>query len=105
MAERKILEEFELSDGRKIKVYEGKAKDLIAAQRMAGNPDEAIFGVLHILLEVDGKRLPLEEWRELDIPSFMEVVSRVIPLLGLSRMTLPGISLPSQGRQAGASEN
>ncbi len=99
MAERKVLEEFELSDGRKVKIYEGKARDLIAAQRMAKNPDEIIFGLLHVLVEVDGKKVPLEEWREMDIPTFMEVVFKVTPLLGISRLTLPGISLSSQGRQ------
>ncbi len=102
MAERKVLEEFELSDGRKVKIYEGKARDLIAAQRMTRTPEEMPLGLLALLVEVDGKKLPLEDWAEMDIRDYMEISRRAFPLWGLAPRTPEGLSWPSPELPAGA---
>ena len=105
MAERKVLEEFELSDGRKVKVYEGKAKDLTQAQRMARTSEELPLGLLALLVEVDGKKLPLEDWVEMDMKDYLEISRRAFPLWGLAPRTPEVLSWPSPELRAGATTN
>ncbi|RUM89255.1 MAG: hypothetical protein DSZ24_01665 [Thermodesulfatator sp.] len=105
MAERKVLAEFELSDGRRVRVFEGKARDLVEAQRMSRTPEEMPFGLLARLVEVDGKRLPAEDWAEMDLKSYMEISQRVFPLWGLAPEIPEGLSWPSPELPAGATAN
>lgn len=102
MAEEKVLEEFELSDGRKVKVYGGKVRDLLNAQRMASTPEEMALGLLALLVEVDGKRLRLEDWAEMDLETYMEITRRAFPLWGLAPKTPEEPSWPSPELPAGA---
>ena len=86
--QREVRQEKTLASGRKVTVYKGKAQDVVKAQSMVQTPNEMQLGLASILVEVDGQMMPLEDWREMDLEEYMEVLPLLLPG---SAMT-PGIS-------------
>ena len=76
--ERKVVEEFKLSDGRTVKIYEGIGEDLLTAMEIAQaqeNPSMSniITNLMETLVEIDGQKLPAEELKKLPLSEFMRI--------------------------------
>lgn len=72
MKERKIKTETVLGSGRKIKVFKGTARDMVSAQSMCKRPEEAQLALASLLIEVDGKMMPFEDWQDMDLDDYLE---------------------------------
>ncbi len=67
------MKEVVLSNGKKVIVKKGKAKDYIQARKIATSSNTDVFLVLlHLLVETpEGKKLTLEELEELPLGDYM----------------------------------
>lgn len=79
---RKVAHEFDVEiDGttHHVTVYRGKGKHARNAQRVAAQ-DPSLFNssLLHQLVELDGKKLTIEDWDEVDIVLYMTVFPYVV---------------------------
>lgn len=83
--ERVVKAEHELSSGKKIKVFKGTARDMVSAQSMCKRPEEAQLALASLLIEVDGKMMPFEDWGDMDLDDYIEIA----PFLFASPETPP----------------
>jgi hypothetical protein len=69
-----------LSDGRKATWRKGKGRDLLAASRMAGGnePMRIAFGLIAVLVSVDGKALTIEDVEDLDMADVLALQGQVM---------------------------
>lgn len=79
---RKIKAEFSVTDadGKEhlIKVFRGRAKHMMNAQRMSGtDSSKLMFGLANQLVELNGDSLTVEDWLEVDLDVWMEVVAHL----------------------------
>jgi hypothetical protein len=75
---RTVKEEFNTQAGVPVKVFRGKAKHMVNAQRMTGGDSaKAQLALCAQLVEVDGKMLTMEDWAEADLDLYMEVVGKL----------------------------
>jgi len=84
--ERKIIEEFELSDGRKVKIYEGLGEDLLTAMEVAqaqGNTSmtSIILNLMEQLVEINGEKIPAEELKKLPLQEFMKIYNSFLKIV------------------------
>ena len=85
MKERTVKTETVLGSGRKIKVFKGTARDMVSAQSMCKRPEEAQLALASLLIEVDGKMMPFEDWGDMDLDDYIEIA----PFLFSSPETSP----------------
>lgn len=76
---REVKQETTLSSGKKVRVFKGVAKDMVTAQSMVKDPFEMQLGLASILVEVDGQKLPVEDWRQMDLEDYMEIAPLFVP--------------------------
>ena len=72
MKERTVKTETVLGSGRKIKVFKGTARDMVKAQMMCSRPEEAQLALASLLIEMDGKMIPYEDWQDMDLDDYLE---------------------------------
>ena len=73
MKERTVKTETVLASGRKIRVFKGTARDMVSAQSMCKRPEEAQLALASLLIEVDGKMMPFEDWGDMDLDDYIEI--------------------------------
>lgn len=78
-AEREVRQETTTSTGKRVVVYKGTAGDLVKAQTMVDHPFEMQLGLASLLVEIDGSRLPVEDWRGMDLEEYMEILPLFMP--------------------------
>lgn len=83
--ERKVVEKFNLSDSRQVKIYEGIGEDLLTAMEIAQaqeNPSMSniITNLMEMLVEIDGKKIPAEELKKLPLPEFMRIYTAFLKM-------------------------
>ena len=88
--ERKVVEEFNLSDGRQVKIYEGTGGDLLTAMEIAQaqeNPSMSniVLNLMEQLVEIDGQKLPAEELKKLPLPEFMRLYTAFLNMTSLEQ--------------------
>ena len=88
--ERKVVEEFNLSDGRQVKIYEGTGEDLLTAMEIAQaqeNPSMSniVLNLMEQLVEIDGQKLPAEELKKLPLPEFMRLYTAFLNMISLEQ--------------------
>jgi hypothetical protein len=67
-----------LSDGRIAEIRQGKGKDAMAAQKIAGTEVEQFFSALMAqLVTIDGKRMPMEDFGELPLQDFLKIQGEI----------------------------
>lgn len=69
---RQVKVEKELSSGKKIRVFRGTARDMVKAQMMCSRPEEAQLALAALLIEMDGKMIPYEDWQDMDLDDYLE---------------------------------
>jgi hypothetical protein len=87
-----LIKEVELPSGKKAKIYRGKVRDFVQAQKMTRDPDELTVALISRIVEIDGRKLPYEEWLEVDLQDFMKIIGEVLPFLGTSQQILQKLS-------------
>ena len=80
--ERKVVEEFKLSDGRTVKIYEGIGEDFLTAIEIAEatgktSVKDTVLTLMELLIEVDGQKLPAEEFAKLPLKDFMKLYNKI----------------------------
>jgi len=80
--ERRVVEEFKLSDGRTVKIYEGIGEDFLQAIEIAeatskSSIKEITLTLMELLVEVDGQKLPAEEFAKMPLKDFMKIYAKV----------------------------
>lgn len=85
MKERVVKTETVLTSGRRIKVFKGTARDMVSAQSMCKRPEEAQLALASLLIEVDGRMMPFEDWGDMDLDDYIEIA----PFLFSSQETPP----------------
>lgn len=67
-----------LSDGRTAVIRQGKGKDVRTAQQMMGKDTSMYMNCLmHLLVEIDGQKIPAELYDEMNAGDYMELMSAV----------------------------
>jgi hypothetical protein len=94
---RKVRQETTLASGKKVRVFAGKAADLVRAQSMVSNPVEMQLGLAAILVEIDGQQMPVEDWREMDLEEYMEILPLLMPGSAVTQQSLLSPSPESSG--------
>jgi hypothetical protein len=74
MTERIVKLEKTLESGKKVRIFKGTAYDMVKAQMMVSSPMEAQLGLAAILCEVDGQMISFEEWKNMDLDDYLEVL-------------------------------
>lgn len=86
--------EVDLPSGAKALIRDGKGRDLLAATRMAGGPNDPmrmVFGLLASLVTIDGRALTIEDVEDLPLPDVLKLQGEVMGNAG----SLPAGTLPS----------
>jgi len=81
-SKRKIKVELTIIDAdgaeHNVIVYRGKAKHMMNAQRMCGtDSSKLMFGLANQLVEINGETLTVEDWMEVDLDVWMEVIGEL----------------------------
>ncbi len=79
-----VKAEIVLKSGKKLTVYAGKAKDLVRAQQIASSIAETAMALFSLLVDIDGKKLTVEEWEDMPLEDFMEASAKISPFFGMS---------------------
>jgi hypothetical protein len=98
-----ILKELEIQ-GKKVVIYRGKGRHLINAQIKANSTGELIWALISELVEVDGKKIALEDIYEMDL-AFVLQLQNVFAETYLPFLSPQRTSLPSANTQDGASQS
>jgi len=85
--------------GKKVKIKNGKGRDLITAQKMAREPEEVIAALMSVLCVFDGQKKAYEDILELDLSDYMTLQNEVMS--GVPLPTMLGRPLPSAVTPAG----
>ena len=80
-----MTKEITISDGRNVKIKDGKGKDLLNAQKVAKSTDEITYALLAELCEFDGQKLVFEDILELPITDVINLQTAVSGKLQLSQ--------------------
>lgn len=75
------LKEF-IVDGKRIVIYKGKGKHLINAQMKANNPGEILWSLITEVVEIDDKKITLEDLYEMDLGEVLQIQSAFAEVYG-----------------------
>lgn len=99
-----ILKELELSTGKKLNIYRGKGRHLLQAQMKAQDAQQIIWALLSELVEIDGKKVVMEDLLEMDLVEVFQMQAAFSEAYG-NFLSLPQRQLlASANTQAGESE-
>lgn len=97
MSENKTIT---LPSGKVAVIRPGKGRDLIAAQRVAQNPEDISFALMAVLVTIDGAQLVAEDYMEMSLQDVLTLQGEV---LGNAPSPVPSTSSTSPTTPAGAS--
>lgn len=84
MADQKeVLKETTLTTGEKVTIYKGKGKHLLKAQMRANEPSEIIWHLMAELVEIDGKKIIMEDLLEMELDKVLQLQSIFTEALGV----------------------
>lgn len=87
-----------LPSGKTATIRPWKAKDVVKAQMMAGQPAEMMLALCSLICEIDGAKMVMEDVGEIDGPDFLELLG----FFGVVPRTRQASSLPSPDSVTGA---
>jgi len=76
-----VLREIEVS-GKKVVIYRGKGKHLINAQMKSNTPGEVLWALITEVVEVDGKKVTMEDIYEMDLGEVLQIQSAFVEAYG-----------------------
>lgn len=89
-----------LPSGRSAVIRPPKGRDLIAAQQVSPSPEHIGFGLMAALVTIDGNRLVLEDYLEMDLSDILVLQTAV---MGNVPSQAPSTSSSSPTTPAGVS--
>jgi ethanolamine utilization cobalamin adenosyltransferase len=95
------VKKIQLPSGKTAVIKDGQGKNLLMAQRIAGNPDEVAFALTAELVEIDGQKIVFEDILEMPLADVIKLQAEVT---GDFLSVMQEISLRSQKPQAGDSQ-
>ena len=72
-----MAKELVLSDGKKVKIKQGKGIDLLHAQMKAKTSEEIPYALIAELAEIDGQKLVYEDILELDLEDVIALQAEI----------------------------
>lgn len=68
--------------GKRVVIYRGKGKHLINAQMKANTPGDVLWALIAEVVELDGKKITLEEIYEMDLGEVLQIQSAFVDAYG-----------------------